>query len=129
MGNIMSSFIQRLASPAALLYIFIILTQIPQGFYSAGQIEPPPAFTLIFSAGLLWIVGWWLLTDSRKRDIPWIFDIGFFLSIAWPFVIPYYLLKTRGSKGLLFIFAFISTYVAALVVGIILYWLLAPSVR
>jgi hypothetical protein len=129
MGNIMSSFIQRLASPAALLYIFIILTQIPQGFYSAGQIEPPPAFTLIFSAGLLWIVGWWLLTDSRKRDIPWIFDIGFFLSIAWPFVIPYYLLKTRGSKGLLLILAFISTYIAALVVGIILYWLLAPSVR
>lgn len=129
MGNIMSSFIQRLASPAALLYIFIILTQIPQGFYSAGQIEPPPAFTLIFSAGLLWIVGWWLLTDSRKRDIPGIFDIGFFLSIAWPFVIPYYLLKTRGSKGLLLILAFISTYIAALVVGIILYWLLAPSVR
>ena len=65
----MSHFLPRLVSPTALLYIFLSLSHVAQGVYSAGDIEPPPGFTLIYSAGFLWIVGWWLLTDSRKRGI------------------------------------------------------------
>jgi len=123
----MSNFLPQFVSPTALLYIFLTLTQIAHGIYLASEIEPPPAFTLIHTVGLLWIVGWWLLTDSRKRGIAWVYDIGFFLSIAWPFIMPYYLFKTRRAKGLLLILAFVSTYIAALVVGMALYLLLAPS--
>jgi hypothetical protein len=101
--------------------------QIAHGIYLASEIEPPPAFTLIDTVGLLWIVGWWLLTDSRKRGIAWVYDIGFFLSIAWPFIMPYYLFKTRRAKGLLLIFAFIGAYIGALGVGMALYLLLAPA--
>jgi hypothetical protein len=48
----------------------------------------------------------------------WVYDLGFFLCIAWPFVVPYYLVKTRGAKGLLVILAFIGAYVGATIVGI-----------
>jgi len=113
----MSNFLSRLVSPTAFLYLYIVFTQIAHGFYSARDIEPPPAFTLIFSAGLLWIVGWWVLRDSRKRSVPWVYDIGFFLVVAWPVIMPYYLLKTRGAKGLLLILAFVGTYLAAFAVG------------
>lgn len=121
----MSNSLQRLVSPTALLYIYVILAQIAHGIYSASGFEQPPAFTLMYSAGFLWIIGWWLLTDSRKRGIAWVYDIGFFLSIAWPFIMPYYLVKTRGAKGLLLIFAFVGTYVAAFAVGMAFYLLLA----
>lgn len=123
----MSNFLPRVASPTALLYIYITLTQFAHGIYLAGDIELPPTFTLITSVGLFWIVGWWLLTDSRKRAVGWVYDIGFFLSIAWPLIMPYYLLKTRGAKGLLLILAFIAVYIGALVAGMGLYLLLAPS--
>lgn len=121
----MNNFLSRLLSPTALLYIYVTLTQVAHGIYSASELEAPPAFTLMSSAGLLWIVGWWLLTDSRKRGVAWVYDIGFFLSIAWPLIMPYYLLKTRGAKGLLLIFAFIGTYIAASAVGVAFYLLLA----
>ena len=123
----MSNFLRKLVSPTALLYIYVTLTQIAHGIYLASEVEPPPAFTLIDYVGLLWILGWWLLADSRKRGIAWVYDMGLFLSIAWPFIMPYYLLKTRGAKGLLLILAFGSIYIAAMVVGMAFYLLLAPS--
>lgn len=39
---------------------------------------------------------------------------------------PYYLLKTRGAKGLLVMLACAAVYVGALVAGALLYVLLAP---
>ena len=122
----MCNFLRKLVSPTALLYIYVTLNQIAHGIYSASPIEPPPAFTLTDYVGLLWILGWWLLTDSRKHGVAWVYDIGFFLSIAWPFIMPYYLVKTRGAKGLLLILAFVGANIAAMAVGMTLYLLLAP---
>jgi hypothetical protein len=121
----MSNFFLRFVSPSALLYAYVAVTQFAHGIYLASAIDPPPVFTLIDFVGLLWLVGWWLWTDSRKRGVAWVYDIGFFLSIAWPFIMLYYLLKTRGAKGLLLILAFVSIYIGAAVVGMALYLLLA----
>ena len=123
----MSTFLQRFGSPATLLYIFVIFTQFGHGIYFASGFEPPPAIPFMNTVGLLWLVGWWLLRDSRNRGIAWIYDIGFFLSIAWPFILPYYLLKTRRAKGLLLILAFVGTYIAAFAVGMAVYLFLTLS--
>src|SRR5258705_5250399 len=123
----MSNFLPQLVSPAVLLYSYLILTQIAQGIYFAGEFELPPAFRLLYSVGLLWIVGWWLLRVSRKRGVAWVYDIGFFLSIAWHLIMPYYLVKTRGAKGLLLILAFVGTYIAASLIGMAFYLLLVAT--
>lgn len=65
-------------------------------------------------------MGWWLLRDSRKRGVAWVYDTGFFLSIAWPVVMPYYLLKSRGLKGLLVVLGFVGAYLGAQLVGVVL---------
>jgi hypothetical protein len=124
----MNNLLSRLVSPTALVYVYVILTQFAHGIYFGSELGPPPAVTLIDTVGLLWLVGWWLLRDSRKRGVAWVYDMGFFLSIAWPLIMPYYLLKTRGAaKGLLLIFAFVGTFIAAFVVGMAFYLLLAAS--
>jgi hypothetical protein len=116
----MATALPRNLSPTVLLYSFVVITQFAYGLYLGQQIEAPPAFTLLHWAAQLWIIGWWLRTDSRKRGVVWVYDLGFFLCIAWPFVVLYYLVKTRGTKGLLVILAFIAAYVGATIVGITL---------
>lgn len=114
----MGKFLSLVTSPAVLLYMFVVPAQIANGIYSAGEIDPPPAFTLIYALGFLWIIGWWLLNDSKERGVEWVLDMGLFLYIAWSFFMPYYLLKTRGAKGLLVVFGFAAVYAGALAVGL-----------
>lgn len=123
----MSRFLSRLTSPSAFFYIFVVLTQIATGIYLASGLEPPALFTLVYTLGFIWVVGWWLRNDSRKRGIRWVFDMGLFLYVAWPLVLPYYLLKTRGARGLLVTLGFIGAYIGAAVIGMLLYLFLAPA--
>jgi hypothetical protein len=122
----MRDFLPKLSTPTALLYLFLIFTQAAAGAYLARGAEMPPAFSLLYPFGLLWAFGWWLRDDGRKRGFAWVFDMGLFLYIAWPVVLPYYLLKTRGARGLLVILAWAAAYVGALLAGALLYALLAP---
>jgi hypothetical protein len=116
----MATVLPRTLSPTVLLYSFVVITQFAYGLYLGQQIETPGAYTLLHWAAQLWIIGWWLRTDSCKRGVAWVYDLGFFLCIAWPLVLPYYLFKTRGAKGFLIILAFIGAYVGATIVGITL---------
>ena len=120
----MNNFLSQIASPVVLLYVFVIITQMTIGIYVASELELPPLFTLLYPFAFLWVIGWWLLRDSRKRGVKWVFDMGLFLYIAWPLIMPYYLLKTRGAKGLLVILGFAAAYLGAQMLGIALYVLL-----
>ena len=124
-----SSLLSRITSPTVLLYAFLLVTQIARGVYFGSGDDPPTAFIFINALGFVWIMGWWLLQDSRKRGIAWVYDIGFFLYIAWPFIMPYYLFKSRGAKGLFVILGFVGAYIGAVVVGIALYLMVASFAR
>lgn len=115
----MAIFLARTLSPTVLLYTFVVITQFAYGLYLGQQIEAPGAYTLLHWTAQLWIIGWWLRTDSQKRSVVWVHDLGFFLFIAWPLVMTYYLVKTRGARGLLVILGFVGAYFGAAVVGII----------
>jgi hypothetical protein len=106
-----------MVSPTVLLYAFAFVSQIGHGFYSVTEGEPPPGFTVASGIGFLWILGWWLRRDSKLRGIPWIYDMGMFLCLLWPFIMPYHLIKSRGAWGLLGILGFAGAYIGGLVVG------------
>jgi hypothetical protein len=111
--------LSRIFSPTVLLYAFAFTSQIGHGIYSVTEGEPPQAFTVASGIGFLWILGWWMRRDSRLRSIPWIYDMGMFLYMVWPFIMPYYLIKTRGARGLLGILGFAGAYIGGLTVGVI----------
>ena len=115
----MATILSRIFSPALLLYLFVVITQFAYGVYAGAQLDLPPAVPLLYWPGFLWAVGWWLRTDSRKHNVAVVYDLGFFLYIAWPIVMPYYLVKTRGAKGLLLILGFIVAYAGAAMLGIL----------
>jgi hypothetical protein len=55
------------------------------------------------------MLAFWVDEDSKRRpefDRP-SFDIGLFMYLAWLVYLPYYLLKTRGRNGWLWILGFL----------------------
>jgi hypothetical protein len=58
--------------------------------------------------------------ERTAADGAFSLDLGFFLYLAWPVVMPYYLVKTRGAKGLLIMLGFVAAYVGAAIIGIVL---------
>lgn len=113
----MATVLSRILSPAPLLYTLVVLTQFAYGAYLGAQLQFPEGVTLIYGVGILWASGWWLQTDSRRRGVLSVYDLGFFLYLAWPVVMPYYLVKTRGAKGLLVILGFVVAYAGAAIIG------------
>jgi hypothetical protein len=101
--------------------MFVLFAQVATGIYSESRHQPPPLFQLMYAFGFLWLIGWWLVRDSRKRGVDLVLDVGLFLYIAWPLVMPYYLLKTRGAKGLFVILGFLGVYLGGAVVGAVFY--------
>jgi hypothetical protein len=116
----MGAILSRVVSPGPLLYTFVVITQFAYGAYLGAQLQFPDGVSLIYGFGLLWAVGWWLRTDSSRCGVLSFYDLGFFLYLAWPVVMPYYLLKTRGAKGLLVMLAFAAAHVGAAIFGILL---------
>ena len=122
----MTKLLSKITSPTALLSIYLVVTQIIAGFYLSRDAELPATYTFLHPLGQLWIIGWWLEKDSRRHGVAWVFDMGLFLAIAWPFIMPYYLFKTRGVRALLIILAFVAIYLVAFVTGVMFYALLSP---
>jgi hypothetical protein len=111
------SLLSRIFSPTVLLYAFVVITQIGRGVYIVFEGDAPASLTLVTALGFVWIVGWWMRRDSRQRGISWVYDMGMFLYILWPIIMPYYLLKSRGVRGLLIILGFAVAYIGGLLVG------------
>lgn len=116
----MAAVLSRMFAPAPLLYVFVVITQFAYGAYIGAQLPFPEVITLIYHVGILWAIGWWLRTDSRRRGVLSVYDLGLILYLAWPIVMPYYLVKTRGAKGLLVILGFVVAYVGATLLGALL---------
>jgi hypothetical protein len=51
-----------------------------------------------------------------------VWDMGFFMSFAWPIILSYYVVKTRGIKrSLLALFLFVMVSASAYRIAIVLY--------
>ena len=113
-----NSLFSRIVSPTVLLYAFVVISNIGEGIYRVTEGESPAAFALFRGVGFLWIVGWWMRRDSKLRNISWVYDMGMFLFMLWPFILPYYLIKSRGARALFGILGFAVAYLAGLIVGV-----------
>lgn len=105
---------------------FLLITQLAGAVYLAHGRPPSLRFDLLTHLGLLWLTAYWFAQFSRRHRIAWVMDMGLFLFVAWWIVIPYYVLRVRGVRGLWTLGAFGAAYLAASLAGTLLYALLAP---
>ena len=82
---------------AAIAALFAVDAAVLQ--YSGEEISRSSQRVWGFAFGLL--LAWWVIRDMRARSAPAPYEFGAFVLFAWPLVVPYYLYRTRGRKGLL----------------------------
>ena len=123
----MSILKTQTTAPTVFLYSYVIVTQIASGLYFAAELQPSPVLTVMGPIGMIWAITSWLQRDFHSRQIQWTIDAGFFVYIGWLFLLPYYLLKTRGARGLLLMLAFVAVYFVSTIVGAAIFILFTPT--
>lgn len=91
------------AELAPLVLFFLLAVLQPAGsvcYTLAGVNVPPDTRALWFLASWCALWAWWYAYAARKR-LPLILDMGWFLAAAWPVVVPYFVLRNEGWKGLI----------------------------
>ena len=116
----MSSYGKRYTVAGVSMFATLALMCFVDGIYVAGRTQKPALYDLLVRIALLWVGGWWLRDDSRRHGERWVYDLGFFLVLAWPFIILYYLFKTRGARALLTIGGAAVVCIGAGLVGLAL---------
>lgn len=118
----------KLLNPSAAIFVYVFFSWFVETLYASQQIETPWIWYGLSQIVLVWLVWWWLVDDSRKRGIGWGMDLGMFLYIAWIFVLPYHLFKTRGWSGFIPILFFILTALAGTATAVFVWSvLMTPS--
>ncbi|HEX9959830.1 MAG TPA: hypothetical protein VGB00_02790 [Pyrinomonadaceae bacterium] len=113
------------SAPVIALCVFVLFSQITTVVYFAYDSAMPDAFEVWYALGFWGILCWWFREDSKKFGVSWMLDIGFFLYVAWIFIIPYHLFKTRGVKAFVTILLFTGIFAAAYLLSLIVYFLIA----
>ncbi len=104
-----------------LLGALIFVYHLSFGILSDRGLEPLPAVEFLYPAMFYCAVVWWLRTEVRSSPVTQIYCPGLMAITAWPIIIPYHLLKTRGVRGLLPLLALIGTFVFARVLALVIY--------
>ncbi len=66
----------------------------------------------------------WADRDRKNNDFSGVFDFGAYMYFAWPVALPYYLIRTRGLKGLVIYLGFWGLYLVPYIAGAFVYVLL-----
>ena len=92
--------------------------------YVVARAEPAPSVDLFLSLGPLFAVILWLQKDAARTGVGAVQDLGFFVWLAWPVVIPWYVFRTRGRAGwaltLTLIAIVVSAYITTAVVRLLI---------
>lgn len=109
------------------IYLFMAFIQIVHGFYAIYDNSPPALFKILGHVGIFWLIGDWFMKDSKKNKVEWAFDMGFFLYLLWPIIIPYYLYKTRGFKtASIYTLNFIGIYSGSYLLSYEFFYIVMP---
>jgi hypothetical protein len=95
----------------------VFVPQVVEGIYAGIHRPLPPAYGPLATFWLFMSVAAWFWAYSRAQRVSWVMDMGWFLLLAWVFVVPYYVLRREGRRGLIRIGLFVLAYLAAWALG------------
>ena len=85
--------------PLTTAYVTAAVCSAGAAVYAALGLEPLPLVAIIMEFAPLVAVLFWLQEDARRTRVVAVQDWGLFLWVAWPVLLPWYAVKTRGRRG------------------------------
>lgn len=92
-----SSFSKSLLPLITLTFIYSVGLAV----LASRGISAPDRSTLFWKFAFALFMVRWAAIDRRSRSFSVPFEFDAFVFFAWVFVVPYYLVKTRGPRGLI----------------------------
>lgn len=112
-----------------LFFIALVLTySIGKSVLLARGVESA-LLSWLYRIGIVWLFVWWVKIDARKRQVVLPYCLGVLATVGALFFWPYYLVRTRGAKGLLLILGYIAITTGGGLVGIVAYTLLGGQIE
>src|SRR5262245_8773583 len=84
----------------AALCILCVLTSAHEVIFPSQRAGFRASFQEIWSVVFALLVASWATADAQSRSCQRSFDFGFFIMSWWPLTLPFYLIRTRGIRGL-----------------------------
>jgi hypothetical protein len=106
------------AVSVCLVVLSLFLSNVVSAFYAGLGQPTPDAWPFLSMLSISMSVLAWFWSYSRYHRIAWVLDMAWFVLYAWMIIVPYYLLKREGRRGLARIGLFCLTYFAAWATGI-----------
>ena len=120
-------------STLRLLLLLVLLTAIYavglSVLASHGYSARPQATSLLWGFEFQALLAIWVRMDRRRRNLSLPFEFDAFVFFFWPLVVPYYLYRTRGKRGVLVTAAVYALYVTPAVISGIASTIVRVAVR
>jgi hypothetical protein len=87
---------------------------------SHGLAARPEATAVLWALEFQMLLAIWVRMDRRRRNVSLPFEFDTFVFFGWPVVVPYYLYRTRGGRGLIVTAAVYTLYVIPEVISAII---------
>jgi hypothetical protein len=113
---------EKLAT-GALLWIFWAVDALSWGAITESHGHISIGLSLAERFALLFLLVSWVDSDARMRRQRLCYDFDFFIYIAWPIVLLYYLFRSRGNRAFLTLLGFAGFLVSAILAGYGALWL------
>jgi hypothetical protein len=113
----MDGWKQKLATEI-LLTVFLLVFALDWAVTAAAGEKANIFFDLTQRLAYSVILTLWVTSDAQVRRQSLCYDFDMFVFFAWPVMVPYYLLRTRGSRAFVTLFAYGVIYLASVVLGL-----------
>lgn len=116
------SVLGGMSSPLGRIVMFSCVVAFHQSIQAyGGTLVEESIGTPIWNLGMALLLVAWVYEDHRQSRYWPCFEYDVFLFFAWPLVLPHYLVRTRGIRGLMIYTGFLALYIFPAVCAAIIY--------
>lgn len=89
----------KILNPLNALFFITVLLVIQSAVLGYNDKIISDQTSFIWGISYILLIGWWIDNDRKinRHDYP--FEFGYFIFVLWPIILPHYLTRTRGIKG------------------------------
>jgi hypothetical protein len=104
------------------LVAVLLLSNLANALYSAADLAVPAGITFVCYFLIATIIYFWFKRFAQANSISLPFDMGWFLYVAWWAIVPFYLFKVRGVKGVRTILVVLAAYLVTYGISLLLFF-------